>query len=452
MSLSQKHYGKVLVPWFNTAEWKAVYNLIYSETGQDWPKALSILKIWKLRTPLLSSGVEGTLIVLEALLVNTNLLSSYETSHIFCTSLVRFLNLCAANSAKQGTFYKTAIKNDLPKWLIGLRHDIAHSHNVPPLSMLELGLKFCLGWLKGKYWDVQCDNMADFVVEKATGNGIEDAFYILENLGENGVHENIKLMKKINNFVGEAQKQTSCKKMQEYVLNRLRKEITTNKEASVGALCKLLIDDLTILSIQIEIDESGVKRIPPDYLNKWNKLFGGMYEAQIMPDFIYKLFNFVCDDRNDLLHREVASLWIKEIFLALINQQNNDKNIAVLSFSSHNNSLKDKHLVTEVLERLTPFTPNFAREVLIYNNAPVELIEDSLCLMSAFDTHSATTNGKIFTVDDLDLIEETFNDVRDVPTQSKSRWTLIEDTSLFLNLPLGVLPHQDRNKSPLLDV
>jgi hypothetical protein len=43
-----------------------------------------------------------------------------------------------------------------------------------------------------------------------------------------------------------------------------------------------------------------------------------------MPDFIFKLFQCVCDDKNDLLHREVASLWIKEIFLCLIDTENSE--------------------------------------------------------------------------------------------------------------------------------
>ncbi|XP_044270409.1 uncharacterized protein LOC123015043 [Tribolium madens] len=451
MSLSQKHFGKVLVPWFNIAEWKTVYSLIYSESGQDWPKALAILKIWKLRTPLLSAGVEGTLIVLEALLVNRNLLSSYESSHIFSTSLVRFLNLCAANSDKQGTFYKTARKNDLPKWLISLRHDVAHSHKVPPLSMLELGLKFCLDWLKDKYWDVQCENMTDFIVEKAISTVIEDGVYILENLSENEVvQNNFELMKKIIDFLGEAPRQTSYKKVLECVLNRLREEIRNNKEASSDVICKSLVDNLTILSIELEVDETGVRKIPSDSLNKWNNLLNIMHEIQIMPNFIYKLFNFVCNDKNDFLHREVASLWIKEIFLAVLSNCNNEN---VLSFTRQNTSLKIKQFAIEVLEKLTLLTQNFAREVLTYNNAPSELIEDYFCLMSAFFPNSViTTNGKFFTVDDLELIEDTFNDVKNVSTQSKSRWTVIEDTSLFLNLPLGILPHQDRNKNPALEI
>lgn len=75
----------------------------------------------------------------------------------------RFLNLCAANSRKQGTFYETARRNNLPDWLINIRHDFAHDQKVPSKFMLYYCLNYCLDWLKREYWDVQYRIMRDFV-------------------------------------------------------------------------------------------------------------------------------------------------------------------------------------------------------------------------------------------------------------------------------------------------
>lgn len=282
------------------------------------------MRIWKLRTPLLSAGVEGTLILLEALLVNRNVLSSYECSHIFSTSVVRFLNLCAAYSDKQGTFYKTALQNELPKWLINLRHDIAHSHKVPSLSMLEMGLRFCLDWLKDKYWDVQYDNMSDFIVEKTCGSVVEDSIYIFENVNENEVVQGKQELREcVNKYVEETKGQIKGKKVLENVCNALREEIKINKEAVTEKLSELLIHNLVILSIELEVDESGNKKIPPDAIKKWNNLLNLMLEAEILHNFVYELFKFLCDESHDLLHRETASLWIKNIFTSIRNKHNN---------------------------------------------------------------------------------------------------------------------------------
>lgn len=75
----------------------------------------------------------------------------------------RFLNLCAANNRKQGTFYETARRNNLPDWLINIRHDLAHDQKVPSKFMLEYCLNYCLDWLKKEYWDAQYGIIRDFV-------------------------------------------------------------------------------------------------------------------------------------------------------------------------------------------------------------------------------------------------------------------------------------------------
>lgn len=77
--------------------------------------------------------------------------------------IFRFLNLCAANNRKQGTFYETARRNNLPDWLINIRHDLAHDQKVPSKFMLQYCLNYCLDWLKKEYWDAQYGVIRDFV-------------------------------------------------------------------------------------------------------------------------------------------------------------------------------------------------------------------------------------------------------------------------------------------------
>lgn len=81
----------------------------------------------------------------------------------------RFLNLCAANNRKQGTFYETARRNNLPSWLINIRHDFAHDQKVPSKFMLQYCLNYCLEWLKKEYWDVQYGIIRDFVALNKIG-------------------------------------------------------------------------------------------------------------------------------------------------------------------------------------------------------------------------------------------------------------------------------------------
>lgn len=55
----------------------------------------------------------------------------------------------------------------MPKWLINIRHDIAHDHKLPSISILKLGLRQCLEWIKIKYWQFQNKIIHDYIVPES---------------------------------------------------------------------------------------------------------------------------------------------------------------------------------------------------------------------------------------------------------------------------------------------
>lgn len=147
------------------------------------------------------------------------------------------------------------MQNELPNWLVSIRHDIAHSHKVPSLSMLEMSLKFCLEWLKEKYWGVQGDNMVDFVVEEGDSVVVEDCVFIHSHLNGGEINENNRrLMKRVSKFVGD---RGEVSDVIERVDEALRNEFKVNREKSSDKICKLLIDSLRILNTECEEDDSG---------------------------------------------------------------------------------------------------------------------------------------------------------------------------------------------------
>lgn len=78
---------------------------------------------------------------------------------MFC----RFMNISASFNKHQGTFHQTARRMKLPDWLISLRHDIAHSQNLPSLDILERALSFCFDWLYREYWKPFSSDVKDFI-------------------------------------------------------------------------------------------------------------------------------------------------------------------------------------------------------------------------------------------------------------------------------------------------
>lgn len=74
------------------------------------------------------------------------------------------MNICAAHDKKQGTFYQVAKKNKIPEWIISLRHDAAHSQNLPTEDILDTALIFFLDWLYKNYWYPVSLQMNDYII------------------------------------------------------------------------------------------------------------------------------------------------------------------------------------------------------------------------------------------------------------------------------------------------
>lgn len=70
----------------------------------------------------------------------------------------------------------------------------------------------------------------------------------------------------------------------------------------------------------------------------------------------------MCDQDQDLTYKKVASLWIKEIYRGLINKEKQINVNDALKFDTSDLSIKDEEFVSEILDKLHPFTSNFLSE------------------------------------------------------------------------------------------
>lgn len=81
------------ITFFFSAEWLKISEKIYSNEIESQLEALANLKIWKLRTPILPAGIEGSIIILEALLSPKENLNDTQIAQIYSISLLRFFTL-----------------------------------------------------------------------------------------------------------------------------------------------------------------------------------------------------------------------------------------------------------------------------------------------------------------------------------------------------------------------
>ncbi|XP_056637911.1 uncharacterized protein LOC130445987 [Diorhabda sublineata] len=506
MAFSQKHTGKVFVPWFNTSEWQGVYSCVISNLEEDKRKALDILKIWKLRTPLLSAGVTGTLILLETLLSNIDGLTELQIVQIYSISLLRFLNICAANNDKQGTFNKTVLRNDLPKWLIDIRHDIAHSNKLPSKTMLELALNYSFEWLIEKYWKIQNDTISDYFVSSETKSAkVVDTLNTYIGLSLN-IHMNADmkeyeeaLMKKVNYLVSKRYHKPKTDKQSLLVILEeiLKQSLADSHNSTVpNKVAEILTDVKGLLGTNLEEDSEGNPIISENFKLVWTRLLNILYENECLTALLEKLFSVAVDPINQST-KKVAFTWLHNILDGLLKihfiknrivhlneNEVNENGFHVRTNRTMEKKLEFKNCISfECIDKLpikgmstlenkiidepgNPESIQLLEKVMILNNRSKDVITTFIQLMKTFETpdnYDSMNFNTVSTIEDIPLEIETIqildssqetngrlSDVQEETTHSTSRWNIEKDTSKFKGYPLGIMPKQNRNENPLI--
>lgn len=400
MALSQKHPNKYVVPYYNSEEWRTVYNLIYSSNVEFQKKALNKLRVWKIRMPLLSSGIEATLNVLEALLQDDTHISEYPLRLMYSGALVRFLNLCAANSKKQGTFYETAKRNNIPDWMIDLRHNCSHGHTLPNKSMLKLSLEFALNWLEKEYWSVQNDKLSDLIVEnkivEETGriNALFSAF--CEVSKKMHKKQKVDLNNHFNDMLWPGFSEVSTKLKAKQILPKILQSIKENyNQIDKMVFVNVFINKGDVLNLEILQDNSEEKRLPKDLIQTWEGVLDFFAEMNILIPLLKSLYNILNDLNENDSKKTLAVLWIVEILNSLLNNKNNISEEITETNQMFDTNLNIKNISHDMLDQLIAFkqyildepnkdTLQFLKPLLILCNCKADYINDTENLVKLY--------------------------------------------------------------------
>ncbi|GLV32076.1 uncharacterized protein CBL_11968 [Carabus blaptoides fortunei] len=340
MALSQKHAGKCLVPWFCSAEWRLVFDKIYgSDSNTDSKRqALQILNIWKARTPLLPCGIEGTYIILEGIFLDRELYGEYNLRLLLSTSVMRFMNISASFNKHQSTFHQSARRMKLPDWLITLRHDTAHSQNLPSLDMLERALTFCLDWLYREYWRPFSSDVKDFIDTTEIETDKFAALKLtLEPLLSNYCYLNLTTHPYWNFTVI---KHIADKEAKQALFNDLNLDI--NETTKIETVLQILWDGIETTLAQLDdvkqrgcvladllleenvflcsFDErtnvltNGLSNtLPYNFLQLWNHMLSSMHRSGCLDALLEQLLNLLTADHETAERKQIAALWLSEI-------------------------------------------------------------------------------------------------------------------------------------------
>lgn len=340
-----------IVPWFDSKEWHKAYTDIYSPNSSDLTKedALEILHVWKARCPILPSGIESTLTLLEVRIQDIKSFDVVGEQIIrlaYSTALMRFVNhMLDSQTSKGSSLYKAAQNLGVPDWVIDLRHDTAHGNTLPSLELLREATSIGFEWLKVNYWDKHRKIVKDYVCgQKELENDEESKVRVLMNFCFSlsiCAHSKLKIKRladipdksiresMINNIkeiFGDLVDLTNLKKVTIVslinLINIYSKRLLKNPDAPLYATEALLGNDALFLSLDLFnfLNEPGSMKessLNKHYVHCFETLLTYLHTNDLLQEFVMELIAITqsCELSNE--KRWLAALWTSEILKAL---------------------------------------------------------------------------------------------------------------------------------------
>ncbi|XP_015432702.1 PREDICTED: uncharacterized protein LOC107188842 [Dufourea novaeangliae] len=379
MALSVKLEGVKQVPWFSLTEWHQVYQQVYSNDTAEQTKAYEMLLAWKARVPKLPVGVDCTLSIMQVCLRdrewtpkinNGDLPISYENDLclMYSTTIMRFLNhISNIGHTKQTSLFQIAKQLNIPEWIVNLRHDTAHGHELPSIGVLRIAINILLTWLHEEYWAAEAKRMKECVITNESVKEAQETEEVQEfsDLIELWtaislyIHAGYSLVRDIpdpelkvtiqdlhsyasslpeqdeenlenDNYAESATNNIKKDEKHTLVTARLillseisrylnKKTIPNKKDVVCDVLFKseafLPNEDVLLIFVQEESTGNvlGNDLLPLDMLNFWEDIISLLYEKRIMKTLILGLLKLTNNEEADKHKKLLASLWISSL-------------------------------------------------------------------------------------------------------------------------------------------
>ncbi|KAK0084144.1 hypothetical protein PV325_007521 [Microctonus aethiopoides] len=386
MALFTKSEGFRRVPWFSLTEWHQAYKNIYSNNTAEQTEGYKTLLIWKTRMPKLPVGVECTLSLIQVCLrdrewvpkINSGEMPMYYENDLclmYSTTIMRFLNqISNIGHTKQTSLFQIAKQLRIPEWIVNLRHDAAHSHELPAIGLLRMAANMLLTWLHDEYWaaegqafeeqftkeseineteDVESQTLIDLVeLWMAIGLYIEAGYTSVSDLPDNHLQDTLnELMiqvKKLQDVSSDL-----CSKISTFLS---RKNITFDKKQ---ILINFLINSVVFLPTSESsklftqysnfVDDcTADAQLPLSMIKFWQDFIHMLHEKKMLELLTLKLLEFINSLNEDNHRRLHAALWINSIAQGLIKLKIGQRNAQTLE---HSYDEKNKRMTPKLMKR-----------------------------------------------------------------------------------------------------
>ncbi|GLH13656.1 Uncharacterized protein GBIM_18184 [Gryllus bimaculatus] len=388
---------RIQVPWMFLSEWQKVRDDVYSNDIDLQRRSYEKMLLWKARQSRLPAGVECTLELIRVRIIDQEVTQQMANGpspmyaehdmQLMCSAAVmRFLNH-VSNVAKAvgDTMYSMASKLNIPNWLVLLRHDSAHSTNLPSLEVLRMAVNFALEWLNENYWkDIAiAPELVVSNTEHFSDKRVEEYLDVWQAVKMLLVMQ--LLHKKIESHTKESDIWKENTGMLKNIIKRVRDKLFQAIKADHSKLEKLLAlileSESFIPPVKFLID-GNQEELTNETILHWLCQFWQDFLIPLQEDFglfptlVHKLIILLKEEKCK--HRQlIMALWINQLCISMAKSQ------AIMAKASPHNIIElDKDTRMKRADTLKPKIDVPVKVIQKFNKQNVHLKDGFLALIN----------------------------------------------------------------------
>lgn len=422
--------------------------------------------------PKLPVGADCTLSLIEVYLRDREWSAKMNTGELpmnyenvlclmYSTTIMRFLNLISnIGPTQEISLVRIAKKLNIPEWIVNLRHDTAHKHELPAIGILRLATNKLLSWLHDEYWKAeglvlenQCEKGNDINLSQNLVDLVElwisVGFYIEANFNFVTELSDGDLTSTLYELFQYTSSPSGAEKFENYRLSTARSLLLTeilnciNRNKNQETIEEILINCIfeseaflptpelmKLFSTSTKNRKMNKNSLPINLIKFWQPFISILHDKKLLGLLIVKLVDTTNSIMENTERRLCTGLWLKAIGEGLVKMR------AAQQDSQQINDIGIRGKVTpEPLgpqERLHTYKPEFENSLRFNNSAnmPMVFLDDNFI---THILHSANEFTGKFIKPFLDLVTPR------IESTKKSRLSkLVNIRALSVNLDVQV--------------
>ncbi|KAJ4443672.1 hypothetical protein ANN_05347 [Periplaneta americana] len=240
----------------------------------------------------------------------------HDLQLMYSMAVLRFLNhLAGLVKTKNESLYQMAAKMHIPDWVVNIRHDTSHDHNLPSISLLREATHFCLQWIHENYWKNEAEMTSDWVVSSESTDyahmtrrlkHIVEMWQAVMLYSSMGFETYSEIPDSELRIAGNETADFLAKKGSNLIQN-------TTTSLPFTSIKRLIKNKYKIKQNQALY----LQKFPQDFLNMWQVMLNCFQQGKILPQLIKKLIQVTSSENESCHRRKVAALWVKELTQSL---------------------------------------------------------------------------------------------------------------------------------------